>query len=189
MVAGAAAGTDGPLLPDVLDWARELQGLFSSLLPILLGLGVLALWFGTRRLRVPASTAPAVLAAGYDPARPPPTPVGRWNARVTEHGYRELHGHSGVIHLENGWLGFHLAGVPRPTWIVPTTHLRAGKYSVLSQAEVWIDSEETGRLSLTVSHEQIPIVVGHDLRNRGQRRHADEFLWLLHQSGARVEPG
>jgi hypothetical protein len=182
------AGTDTPLLPDVLGWAGDLDGLFW-VRPVLFVVAVVVVWVVTRQLRVPTSTAPAVVASGHDPARPPATPVGRWNARVTQHGYRELHGDSGVIHLENGWLGFHLAGVPTPTWIVPTNRVRAGKYSVLSQAEVWIDSEETGRLNLTVSHEQIPVVVGYDLRNRGQRRHADEFLWLLHQSGARLERG
>ncbi|MDT0215014.1 hypothetical protein Q9R29_14070 [Rothia sp. ARF10] len=182
-------GFDGSLVPHPAEWLFGGFGLFGSLLPVLVGLGLLALYVRSRQPRVPLTTAPAAWAAGRSPSPMGVNPVGQWNARVTPQGYREQDGESGVVRLENGWFGFHVAGVVTPTWIVPVTHLRAGLHSVFSQAEVWIESEQTGRLNLTVSHEPIVIPIGSSLANAGQRRHADELLWLLHKAGATIDPG
>ncbi|CAN7452371.1 hypothetical protein [Knoellia sp. LjRoot47] len=182
-------GIDGSPVPHPAEWLFGGFGLFGTLLPVLVGLGLLALYVRSRVPRVPLTTAPAAWAAGRVPSTIGPSPVGQWNARVTPRGHREQDGVSGVVHLENGWFGFHVAGVATPTWLVPVTHLRAGLHSVFSQAEVWIDSEQTGRLNLTVSHEPIEIPLGNSLANAGQRRHADELLWLLHKAGATIEPG
>ena len=182
-------GIDGSLLPDPAEWLLGGFSLFGTLLPVIVGLVLLAVYVRSRVPRVPVTTAPAAWAAGRAPSTVGASPVGQWNARVTPQGYREQDGVSGVVRLENGWFGFHVAGVATPTWIVPVTHLRAGLHSVFSQAEVWVESQQTGRLNLTVSHEPIEIPIGHDLRNAGQRRHADELLWLLHKAGATIDPG
>ncbi|MFC7492246.1 MULTISPECIES: hypothetical protein [unclassified Knoellia] len=164
-------------------------GLFSafiSAIPLLFAGALVLLWHRTRRPRVPVSTAQAVSAAGHDPARPPACPVGQWNARVTPSGRLELGGDGGTIRIENGWLGFHAGDAATPTWLVPTTRVRAGKNSMLSQGEVWVETEQTGRLNLTVSHEHINLISRNDFKDLRERRYADEFLWLLHQSGATV---
>ncbi|GGB65722.1 hypothetical protein N798_07950 [Knoellia flava TL1] len=182
------SGIDGSVLPEPAEWLFGGFGLFGTLLPVIVGLVLLGVYVRSRVPRVPLTTAPAAWAAGRAPSTVGAPPIGQWNARVTPRGYREQDGESGVVRLENGWFGFHVAGVATPTWIVPVTHLRAGLHSVFSQAEVWIDSEQTGRLNLTVSHEPIMVPIGNDLRNAGQRRHADELLWLLHQAGATIDP-
>jgi len=41
----------------------------------------------------------------------------------------------------------------------------------------------------TVSHEHINLIMDNDFKDLRERRHADEFLWMLHQSGARVHQG
>ncbi|GAA4122593.1 hypothetical protein GCM10022415_26810 [Knoellia locipacati] len=181
---------DGVSLPHPAEWLFGGVGLFGTLLPVVVGLGLLALYVRSRVPRVPlTTTSSGAWAAGRLASPVGVSPVGQWNARVTPQGHREQDGTSGVVHLENGWLGFHVAGVATPTWLVPVTHLRAGLHSVFSQAEVWIDSEQTGRLNLSVSTEPIEIPLGNDLRNAGQRRHADELLWLLHRAGAQIDPG
>lgn len=95
----------------------------------------------------------------------------------------------GEVRIDNGWLGFHSGGAEQPTWIVPTSRVEAGKNSFLAQSEVWIQSEGTGRLSLTVSHEHINLLSRNDFKDLRERRYADQFLGLLHQSGARVVQG
>lgn len=95
-------------------------------------------------------------------------------------------GEGGVVRIDNGWLGFHLEGAEQPSWIVATCQLRAGKNSFLAQSEVWIESDSTGRLNLTVSHEHINLISRNDFKDLRERRYADEFLWLLHQSGAQI---
>lgn len=166
-----------------------LFGLFGSLmgvLPLLAVGAVVFLYVRTRRPRVPTSTAQAIAAAGFDPARPPTSPVGQWNARVSAQGTLPISGSGGQIRLENGWLGFHSEGAVAPTWIVPANQVRAGKNSMLAQSEVWIESGATGRLNLTVSHEHINLIMNNDFKDLRERRYADEFLWMLHQSGAQV---
>ncbi|MEO6019979.1 MAG: hypothetical protein ABIP45_06990 [Knoellia sp.] len=54
---------------------------------------------------------------------------------------------------------------------------------------MWIESSETGRLNLTVSHEHINLIMGNDCKDIRERRYADGFLWMLHQSGAAVFQG
>lgn len=164
-------------------------GLFSGLIgaiPLLFVGGVVLLWLKTRQPRVPTSTAQAVVAAGHDPSRAPVRPVGQWNARVSAQGKLPIFGGGGHIRIDNGWLGFHPEGAEQPAWIVPTTHIRAGKNSMLAQSEVWLESAETGRVNLTVSHEHINLFMNNDFKDLRERRYADEFLWLLHQSGAQV---
>lgn len=157
-----------------------------TLLP-LLAVGAVALVFlRTRRPRVPASVDRAVRAAGADPAAAPDRPVGQWNAQVTPQGSLPLFQGLGVVRVENGWLGFHAEGAAAPTWMVATTEVRAGKNSLLSPSEVWLESPQTGRVNLTVSHEHINQVVRNDLKDLRERGYADEFLWVLHQSGAQV---
>ena len=166
-----------------------LFSVFAGLLP-LLAVGVVAvLWWRTRRPRMPASTAQATVAAGYDPAHPPAWPVGQWNAQVTPQGSLPLLGGLGTVRLENGWLGFHADDAPQPTWLVAASVVRAGKNSMLAKSEVWLESGQTGRVNLTVSHEHINLWVNNDLKDLRERRYADEFLFMLHQSGAQVAVG
>lgn len=151
---------------------------------------VLLLWLRTRRPRRPASVGRAVAAAGYDPAAPPPQPVGRWNAQVARSGTFTAPGSGlGHVRLENGWLGFHENGTEAPTWLEPVTSLRAGKNSMLARNEVWLESARLGRLDLTVSHEGINQWMTNDLKDLRERGYADEFLWLLHHAGAQVVAG
>ena len=170
---------------DVFDLIRV--GLPS--MPVLAICISLVIWALTRRARVPGSTARAVAAAGHDPAHPPARPAGQWNARVSREGTLPIAGEGGHVRIENGWLGFHPGGGEHPSWIVPTSHVRAGKNSMLAQSEVWVDSGPTGRLNLTVSHEHINLLMTNDLKDLRERRYADEFLWLLQQSGAQVVAG
>lgn len=160
--------------------------MFSGLLPLLFVGAIVLIFVRTRRPKVPASTMQAVAAAGHDPARPPARPVGQWNVRVSPQGTLPLLGGGGQIRIDNGWLGFHPEGAEQPAWIVPTTQVRAGKNSMLAQSEVWLESAQTGRVNLTVSHEHINLFVNNDFKDLRERRYADEFLWLLHQSGAQV---
>ena len=164
-------------------------GSLASLLPLLFVGAIVFLYLRTRRPRVPASTARAVAAAGHDPARPPARPVGQWNARVSTQGTLPIAGSGGQVRIENGWLGFHSGDAVTPTWLVPANQVRAGKNSMLAQSEVWIESSQTGRLNLTVSHEHINLVMNNDFKDLRERRYADEFLWMLHQSGAQVVQG
>ena len=150
---------------------------------------IVLIFVRTQRPKVPASTMRAVAAAGHDPARPPARPVGQWNARVSPQGTLPLFGGGGQVRIDNGWLGFHPEGAEQPEWIVPTTQVRAGKNSMLAQSEVWLESAQTGRINLTVSHEHINLFMDNDFKDLRERRYADEFLWLLHQSGAQVIAG
>ena len=151
--------------------------LLAGLFPMLLLVAVIAfVVVRSRRPRVPSHTSHAAA-------------VGEWNAQVIPDGSLPLSAERGTIRIENGWLGFHAGGAPQPSWMVPVAHVRAGKNSGLSTAEVWLESPTTGRLQLSVSHEHISVFVGNDVRNLRERRHADEFLWLLAQSGAVVDPG
>lgn len=178
-----------PLLPHPAELLFGSFGALVGLLP-LLGVGaILLVWLRTRRPRVPTSTVQAVAAAGHDPARAPERPVGQWNARVTPQGKLPILGEGGQIRIDNGWLGFHFEGAEQPSWIVPTTHVRAGKNSLLAQSEVWIETPTTGRLNVTVSHEHINLLMDNDFKDLRERRYADEFLWLLHQSGAQLVAG
>lgn len=173
-------------MPDDVFDVIGLLGLGLPSLPLVaIGIGVVV-WLVTRRPGVPRSTTQAVVAAGHDPSRPPARPAGQWNARVSAEGTLPLAGEGGHVRIDNGWLGFHPDGAPQPSWIVPTSHVRAGRNSMLAQSEVWVESERTGRLNLTVSHEHINLLMGNDLKDLRERRYADEFLWLLHQSGALV---
>ena len=176
-------------MPHPAEWIFGTFSVLTGLVPLLAVGAVLLIWLRTRRPNVPTSTAQAVAAAGHDPARPPAAPVGQWNARVTPSGKLEIAGDGGTVRIENGWLGFHSGQAPTPTWIVATNRVRAGKNSMLSQGEVWIETEQTGRLNLTVSHEHINLIMSNDFKHLRERRYADEFLWLLHQSGAQVIAG
>ena len=164
-------------------------GSLFSMIPLLFVGAVAFLYLRTRRPRVPTSTAAAVAAAGHDPALPTALPVGQWNARVSAHGTLPIAGSGGQLRVENGWLGFHSADAVAPTWLVPANQVRAGGNSMLAQSEVWIESAETGRLNLTVSHEHINLIMGNDFKDIRERRYADEFLWMLHQCGAAVFQG
>lgn len=190
MLASSDGWADG--FPFQLHPAELVFGLFSvfaGLLP-LLAVGVVALlWWRTRRPRIPVSTAQATVAAGYDPAHPPAWPVGQWNAQVTPQASLPLLGGLGTVRLENGWLGFHADNAPQPTWLVAASVVRAGKNSMLAKSEVWLESGQTGRVNLTVSHEHINLWVNNDLKDLRERRYADEFLFMLHQSGAQVAVG
>jgi hypothetical protein len=172
---------------DTADWVLAVARFGVGALP-LLGIGALALgWYLTRRPRPPVSVDRAVAAAGYDPAAPPPRPVGRWNAQVSRSSLFLAPGSGlGHVRLENGWLGFHEGGAPTPTWVVPAASVRAGKNSVLSRQEVWLEHAELGRVELTVSHESINQWMRNDLKDLRERSTADEFLWLLHHAGASV---
>lgn len=171
------------------DGAFGIIGTLMGAFPLVVVGIVLLLWLRTRAPKVPTSTAQAVAAAGHDPSRPPVRPVGQWNARVSDPGSLPITGSGGHIRIDNGWLGFHPDGAQRPQWIVPTTRVRAGKNSMLAQSEVWLETAETGRINLTVSHEHINLIMGNDFKDLRERRYADEFLWLLHQSGAQVISG
>ena len=165
-------------------------GALMALLPLLFVGAVVLIWYATRKPRVPAGTDQAVAAAGHDPARPPADPVGQWNAEVTPEGSLPLtSGRRGTIRVENGWLGFHEGGATEPTWIVPANRVQAGKNSMLAQSEVWLVSEQTGRVNLTVSHEHINRFMDNDFKDLRERRYADEFLWVLAQAGAAVTQG
>ena len=160
-----------------------------GLMPFLaVGIG-LVIWLRTRRPRVPAATDQAVRAAGHDPANPPAWPVGQWNAQVTPQGSLPLFGGLGTVRVENGWLGLHPDNSPQPSWLVAASAVRAGKNSMLAKSEVWLESGQTGRLNLTVSHEHINLVMDNDLKDLRERRYADEFLFVLSQSGAQVVAG
>lgn len=159
-----------------------------GLVPLLAAGAVLLLWLRTRRPRVPASVERAVAAAGYDPSSPPPWPVGQWNAQLSPgHGVALPGVGQGTLRVENGWLGFHPGGpAGPPQWIVPAHQVRAGKNSVLAKQEVWLETPATGRVNATVSHEHINQVLRNDLKDLRERSYADEFLWVLHQSGGTV---
>lgn len=164
--------------------------LIAGLFPMLLLVGVVVfVVVRSRRPRMPSQTWQAVAAAGYDASAPPTHPVGQWNAQVIPDGSLPASGERGTIRVENGWLGFHPGGGPEPSWMVPAAQVRAGKNSLLSTAEVWLESPATGRLQLSVSHEHIDVFVGNQVKDLRERRHADEFLWLLAQSGAVVAGG
>lgn len=185
MVRGEGPGwpAEFPLSPHPL----ELFGALVGLVPVVVAGVVLLVWFTSRRPRTPASTDRAVAAAGHDPANPPTTAVGQWNAEVTREGHLPLtSGRRGTIRVENGWVGFHEAAAVEPTWIVPANQVLAGKNSLLAQSEVWFVSPATGRVNLTVSHEHINRFMDNDLKDLRERRYADEFLWLLAHAGAAV---
>ena len=158
-----------------------------AVLPVAAIVVVVLVLVRTRRPGVPASVDRAVAAAGFDPANPPERPVGQWNAEVTPQGRLPLvAGRRGVLRIENGWVGFHHEGADEPTWLVAANRVRAGRNTMLNQSEVWFESEPTGRVNLTVSHEHINRFMDNDFKDLRERRYADEFLWLLAQSGAVV---
>ena len=166
--------------------------LLAGLFPMLLLVGVVV--FVVVRSRRPRVPWQPVAAAGHGPSvvgasGMPPLPVGQWNAQVLPDGSLPVSGERGTIRIENGWLGFHRGGAPDPSWLVPAAQVRAGKNSLLSNAEVWLESPATGRVQLSVSHEHIDVFVGNQVKDLRERRHADEFLWLLAQSGAVVVGG
>jgi hypothetical protein len=184
---------ESPGWPDgfaLLPHPFEVFGWLVGLVPLVFVALVLYLVLGSRRPRVPASTVQAVAAAGFDPTRPPATPVGQWFAEVTPDGSLPLtSGRRGTVRVENGWLGFHEGGAAQPTWIVPANQVQAGKNSMLAQSEVWLVSPPTGRVNLTVSHEHINRFMDNDFKDLRERRYADEFLWVLGQAGAVVVSG
>ena len=177
------------LNPHPMEIGFGLISVVTGLFPLLLVAGGVLLYVRTRRPRPPASTHQAVAAAGYDPNHPPAWPVGQWNTQVTPDGSLPLFGGRGVLHLENGWLGFHPEGSTEPAWVVAASSVRVGKNSMFATSEVWLDSEQTGKVQLTVSHEHINQVMTNDLKDLRERRYADEFLHLLHRSGAQVVAG
>ena len=177
------------LLPHPGELVFGVFSTFAGLLPLVAVGVVVFVWLRTRRPHVPTSTAQAIVAAGYDPASPPAWPVGAWNAQVTPQGSLPLFGGLGTVRVENGWLGFHPENASQPSWLVAASAVRAGKNSMLATSEVWLESGETGRLNLTVSHEHINLVMDNDFKDLRERRYADEFLFTLHQSGAQVVAG
>lgn len=177
------------LTPHPMEIGFGLVSFVMGLFPLLVVAGGVLLYLRTRRPRLPASTTQAVAAAGYDPNHPPAWPAGQWNTQVTPDGGLALFGGRGVLRLENGWLGFHPDGVEAPAWVLPARSVRAGKNSMFATSEVWLDSEQTGKVQVTVSHEHINQVMSNDLKDLRERRYADEFLYLLHQSGAQVVSG
>jgi hypothetical protein len=163
--------------PDGLALLPHPGELLAGLLPMLLLAGLVVLVVvRSRRPRLPAYPWAA-------------STVGEWNAQVIPDGSLPASGERGTIRVENGWLGFHPGGASQPSWIVPAAQVRAGKNSVLSTAEVWLESAATGRLLLSVSHEHIDVFVGNQVKDLRERRTADELLWLLAQSGALVVGG
>ena len=167
----------------------ELVGLLTGLFPLLVVAGGVLLYARSRRPRLPASAAPAVPHTGDAAGAPGGWPLGQWNAQVTPDGNLPLFKGRGLRRLENGWLGFHPDGSAEPAWVVAAASVRAGRNSMFATSEVWLDSEQTGKVQLTVSHEHINQVMTNDLKDLRERRYADEFLHLLHRSGAQVVAG
>lgn len=136
--------------------------------------------FGHGR-RVKASGAP-----GFVPVTPG-VANGTWNALVTEEGkHPNFSGQRGHVRIDNGWLGFHVDNAEQPTWIVPTNHFRGGRNTILAMSELWLESPDTGRINLTVSHEHINALVNNDFKDMRERRYAGEFLAMLARYGAQV---
>ncbi|MFC7488632.1 hypothetical protein ACOCJ7_07935 [Knoellia sp. CPCC 206453] len=136
--------------------------------------------FGHGR-RVQESGAP-----GFVPVTPGDA-TGSWNAVVTSEGkHPNFSGQRGHLRIENGWLGFHEENAEQPTWVVPANQLRGGRNTFLAMSEVWLESAETGRVNLTVSHEHINTFVDNDFKDMRERRYAGEFLSMLAHYGAQV---
>lgn len=158
---------------DVVSWA-------GPILIILVGLYV-NYRIATHGRRVKNSGAPGFVQVQ------PGASSGEWNAVVTDDGkHPSFRGRKGHVRIENGWLGFHEGRGPEPTWLVPAHQFRGGKNSMLALSEIWLDSPQTGRINLTVSHEHINALVDNDFKDIRERRYADEFLAMLAWHGAQV---
>ncbi|KGN38865.1 hypothetical protein [Knoellia subterranea] len=137
----------------------------------------------THGRRVRASGAPGFAAVQ------PGALSGTWNAVVTDEGsHPSFSGRRGHVRVDNGWIGFHADGSPQPTWIVPASQVRGGRNTMFAMSEVWLESAQTGRINLTVSHEHINGFVDNDFKDMRERRYAHEFLLMLGRHGAHVAP-
>lgn len=156
-----------------------LPHLFSSAVGLvpLVGVGlVLLIWWRTRR--VPAPPRGTVLP-----------PSDSWHAQVSTTSTLFVHGGLGTIRVDAGVLSFRPAVAGEPAWSVPVHTLRAGRNSMLSRQEVWIEAPGWQRIEITVSREHINQWMGNDVKDLRERRQADQFLWMLGSYGAAIAPG
>lgn len=125
-------------------------------------------------------------APGFVPPAPGDASA-TWNAVVTGQGkHPNFSGQRGHVRIENGWLGFHADNVSAPTWLVAVNQFRGGRNTMFAMSEVWLESAQTGRINLTVSHEHINTFVDNDFKDSRERRYAVEFLTMLRHHGAQV---
>lgn len=112
------------------------------------------------------------------------TGSGQWNAQVRREGHLDLFGGRGTITLADGMLAFTPDGAESPAWAGPSTAFAVGSRSGLTAGDVTLDSQATGRLSVTVSHGRLAGSTQDTFAMLRERQASGEFIQAMRAAGA-----
>ncbi|NVM99957.1 hypothetical protein [Arthrobacter sp. SDTb3-6] len=157
-------------------------------LPIILVMAAVVavvVWVVVRLSRNPAGT----------PSRPPRPvafpagqggPAGQWNAHVRRDGHLDPFSGFGTLTLAGGMLTFVPDDGTSASWSLPSAAFGVWSNSVLANSDLTVDSQATGRLLLTVSHEGINRISRNNFKTLRERRTSGEFIQAMRACGATI---
>ncbi|MHA7985794.1 hypothetical protein ACX9R5_08305 [Rathayibacter sp. CAU 1779] len=146
---------------------------------VMVGIVALVVVLVVRMSRNPSTRA-------VQPGSPAAFGNGSWNAHVRRDGHLDPLSGFGTLTLGNGWLTFAPDDGTVQGWSVPSVSFGVWSNFVLANSDLGIDSQPTGRLQLTVSHEHINRMSQNDFKMLRQRDTAAEFVQAMRAAGATI---
>lgn len=133
-----------------------------------------------RPTRAPAQQSGAAPPAGVAPA------AWQWNAHLRREGHLDGFSGFGTLTLWNGALTFQPEGATSPAWSYPAVSFGIWSDSPLANNDLVLDSQPTGKLGVTLSHQRINRVSENDVKFLRQRGVAAEFVQAMQAAGATI---
>ena len=167
------------------------------LIVVALGIVVVVVWVIVQASRNPTrqrQDAPAQDQAPYQPvqgranegASAQPGLSGAWNAHLRREGHLDPLSGFGSLVIVGGLLIFTPDGAATAAWSVPAVSFGVWSNSALANSDLGIDSQPTGRLLLTVSHEHINRASYNNFKRLREREAAAEFVQAMRAAGATI---
>lgn len=120
------------------------------------------------------------------PGSPAATGNGQWNAHVRRDGHLDPLAGFGVLTLSGGMLSFAPDDEPGGGWSYPSVSFGVSSNAMVANSDIALDSQATGRLQLTVSHERINRLSRNTFKNFRERDTSGEFVQAMGAAGATV---
>lgn len=158
-----------------------------------MSLGPITFLFALPMVLVAVVIVAVVVRMSRNPGRQPLAPGspaasgnGQWNAHVRREGHLDPLSGFGVLTLNGGMLSFAPDDDPSGGWSYPSVSFGVWSNAMVANADVSLDSEPTGKLQLTVSHQRINRLSRNTLKTFRERDTSGEFIHAMAAAGATV---
>lgn len=117
---------------------------------------------------------------------PPPDGTGQWYAHLRREGHLDPLAGFGTLSLAQGNLTFTPEDDPGSGWSYPAASFGVWSNPAVANADLTVDSQATGKLGMTVSHQRINRLSQNTIKMLRERDVSGEFIRAMAAAGATV---